>query len=530
MRFQRQNEYDANFFLAQLPASVNALWAGGGGYDNDGLDNKDMRGKSVKQKLLRHLTTEILLARNLHGKVAVAQTDLKWYATGLPHGTIFACMRFIGFSEEWITFFKKFLEAPLNLEPCGEGRPSLVRIRKRGVPMAHAPEKLLGELVLFFMDLAVNKSSGLLVYRLHDDIWLCGDPERCSTAWSTVEEFLKVMRLELNIRKTGSIYITKDEKDRNPQIQSALPTGNVSIGLLLLNESGEWAIDQDLVTAHMQQLHRRLEASESVISWIRTWNGFMGRFLRYNVGHPSYSLGPRHIDNILETYARIQRTLFDAKDGRGSDVVSHLKQLIASRFDHDVPDAFLFLPEQCGGLGLQNPFVSLALVRSQLDHDPQYYIQQFLGHEKNIYASEKERFEALSGQERRNRSRSVFSDDGPKSVIRPEEMDTFMSFEEFSKWRESASVLFGDTYTQLLKVPSNHAIRTTTEVRDAVRVLNDSIGDNDRFDDEKEWILQYHADELFQQFGGLQLVDKAFLPLGVLTMMRNKKVKWQMIL
>ena len=100
------------------------------------------------------------------------QTDVQWPATGLPYAIIFAVMRFVGFSEDWISFFKKFLEAPLDIAPCGGGRTSASgpRIRRRGVPMAHAPQKLLGELVLFFLDLAANKKTGMLLYRLHDDI------------------------------------------------------------------------------------------------------------------------------------------------------------------------------------------------------------------------------------------------------------------------------------------------------------------------------------------------------------------------
>jgi hypothetical protein len=57
-----------------------------------------------------------------------------------------------------------------------------VRIRKRGVPMTHALEKFFGEVVLFPMDFVVNQKTGLLLYRLHDDLWICGDPNDCAHA------------------------------------------------------------------------------------------------------------------------------------------------------------------------------------------------------------------------------------------------------------------------------------------------------------------------------------------------------------
>jgi hypothetical protein len=47
---------------------------------------------------------------------------------------------------------------------------------------------------------------------------------------------------------------------------------------------------------------------------------------------------------------------------------------------------------------------------------------------------------------------------------------------------------------------------------------------------EKKWIVDLHATELFEKCGGLSLVEKSFLPLRVLTMMRTKKVTWQMVL
>ena len=96
------------------------------------------------------------------------------YATGLPHSTIFSVLEYVGFGEDWIAFFRKYLEAPLNLDAASDNRPQLgPRIRKRGVPMAHASEKFTGELVLFFMDLAVNRQTGILLKCLLDDILLC---------------------------------------------------------------------------------------------------------------------------------------------------------------------------------------------------------------------------------------------------------------------------------------------------------------------------------------------------------------------
>lgn len=49
-------------------------------------------------------------------------------------------------------------------------------------------------------------------------------------------------------------------------------------------------------------------------------------------------------------------------------------------------------------------------------------------------------------------------------------------------------------------------------------------------DEEKKWILQLYSENLLTNFGGLNIVDKKFLPMGVLAMIREKRVKWQMVL
>jgi hypothetical protein len=110
--------------------------------------------------------------------------------------------------------------------------------------MAHAPEKLIGELVLFIMDLTVNKDSGMLLYRLHDDLWLCGDPAQCATAWKTMEQFAKITGLEFNLNKTGSVYLSGNEKGRDQTIASTLPSGPVTVGFLTLDpKTSSWIID-----------------------------------------------------------------------------------------------------------------------------------------------------------------------------------------------------------------------------------------------------------------------------------------------
>lgn len=208
-----------------------------------------------------------------------------------------------------------------------------------------------------------------------------------------------------------------------------------------------------------------------------------------------------------------------------------VKMMIHKRFDvTDVPDAFLFLPEQLGGLGLRNPFVRLFLVRSKVDKTPNDIIEGFLEEESREYLTAKKAFAETNDTTLRRRLHNLYLDqDLSLSAIHPSEVNTFMSLEEYSRFRETTSSALGDTYRWLQAVPDEQTIALSKEVELALAKLGDQV-ERSTLDGEKKWILQLYAQELFETCGGLSLVDKQFLPVGVLSMMRGKKVTWQMVL
>lgn len=383
---RRASLYRELFFLSQLPESVTTVgdhetYAYDGAFlegdeekpqEGDEEKRKDSNEReyvNVKQKLLRSLATEAIVHRALNGEAVVIQSDLKWYATGLSHTTIFAVMRFVGFSERLISFYKKMLQAPLNMVSApGDTPTGEPRIRQRGVPMAIAPERFTGELILFMMDLAVNKATGMYLYRLHDDLFLCGEPSRCVRAWKTMQEFAHVMGVEFNESKTGSAYLISPEKTRDPQIHASLPGGRVRIGHLLLDQdTGEWVLDEGQIEEHIMHLKKQLNACTSILDWVKTWNSCIRRFFSHTLGEPAYCFGRKHVDSVLQTYQKIQRTLFQipSKQGAGEgqqeaegNIVDYLKSKFEERFGvTGIPDAFIFLPESLGGLGVKNPFI-----------------------------------------------------------------------------------------------------------------------------------------------------------------------------
>ncbi|KAK8110450.1 reverse transcriptase [Apiospora kogelbergensis] len=550
---ERKQLYLQHFLLSQLPKTVQSLHAGSydGVPDDDGMGKAPF--KNIKQALLRTIATETLLSQAQHGEVVVLQSDLQWYATGLSHSTIFAVMRFFGFSTKLINFYKKVLEAPLNISPATDGvEPKGPKIRRRGVPMAHATEKFIGELILFAMDIVVNKASGLLLYRLHDDLFLAGRPSDCTKAWKAMQEFAKVMGLEFNEHKTGSVYLVNEEKSRDPGIESILPKGPVEIGHLLLDpKSGEWIIDQKQVDIHITQLEKQLAACDSILTWVQTWNSCIGRFFSHTFGEPAFCFGTKHIDSILETYQRMQAFLFSPSNGHNNggsgnaaepgNVVQYLKAKMEERFGiTDIPNAFVFLPSQLGGLGVRNPIVSLQMFRRDLSlcESPHGQIKNWLAAEEQQFADDRKAFYELQTVEdrlRRLRHRSDTTDDytaakdATRAALSDEELATFFSFDEYRSRPETTSRLMSHLYRKLASTPKMIEPELDMDVRCALMKLG--LDDKPQAAAaETRWALQMFCDELRDTYGGLNLVDEKYLTLGILTMMRSKAVRWNMVL
>ncbi|KAI8955217.1 hypothetical protein F4801DRAFT_378900 [Xylaria longipes] len=435
----------------------------------------------------------------------------------------------------------------------GESPTGDPRIRQRGVPMAHAPEKLIGEMILFIMDLAVNKATGMLLYRLHDDLFLCGEPSRCAQAWKEMEKFADVMGVEFNMNKTGSVYLTNPEKSRDAEVEATLPEGVVRIGHLLLDQdSGEWILDQDQIDEHVAQLRRQLAACNNILDWVKTWNSCISRFFSHTLGEPAYCFGLKHVDSVLETYQRIQRVLFKPADLRQDDksqttaegsVVDYLKSKIEERFAvSDVSGAFIFLPEKLGGLGVKNPFIPYLAYRnrfleSKLESSPDSIMRTYLKNEKEEYDQTRKALGRLKNEERLDRLRSLY----PESVwfeyarlvldkaLVPGEDDSFMSFEEYTRHHESTSRLLSVAYNRLLEVPGQKGANLELFVTEAL--LRAGITDwGNPTVLQIQWVLQLYQDELKERWGGPRLVDEKYLPLGILAMMRRKAVQWTMVL
>ncbi|KAG7084971.1 putative polyketide synthase [Colletotrichum scovillei] len=555
----RRKNFIDHFCLAALPSQVNTL--NEGMYDDGRMseeeDDDDVSssewGKAkkpalnIKQFLLRTLATETMLHQALDGTAAAVQSDLKWFGAGLSHTSIFAVLRFFGFPENMIAFYRKVLETPVNLGSIlsseSESPSNAPRIRRRGMPMSRSPAKLIGELVLFVMDFAVNQETGLQLYRLHDDLWVAGSPADTARAWATMQHFAKVMGLEFNMKKTGSVYLTNEGVPRDEALDEQLPKGPVSIGHLVLDpKSGKWTIDQANVAEHVKQLQKQLAECRSILDWVRTWNSCIGRFFGQAFGEPAYCLGKEHVESVLQTYQKMQHDIFAPYSADTGDksianavnsqlsAVHYIKSKIEQRFSvSDVSDAFIFFPDQLGGLELQNQFIPFLKVQKHLcgtGISPEEMIQSFFDRERKDYEDKKSTFMSNRATEARELGDELFGRFDAQ-FLSPEDLETFFTYEEFTENRSTTSSHLRGLYERVQGTPTVLGPKADRQVYQA---LEDLPIQSANLRSELRWVVQMYHQEAKERFDGLRLIEERFLPLGVIDMMRQKTVRWGLVL
>ncbi|MCJ1246930.1 hypothetical protein MMC30_004141 [Trapelia coarctata] len=199
-----RSKYESQYFMSQLQDMIDS---GTKGYGDDNITKEtNQTGRNpleIKQSLLHLLFTESLMANRIHKGSVVVQSDFKWFGPSLPHATILTILKFFGVDQSWLTFFEKFLQAPLRF--IQDGPNGLVQQRKCGIPMSHALSDVFGESVLFCLDYAVNQATGgAVLYRLRDDFWFWGQEDECSKAWTAITSFADVAGLGMNPEKTGA--------------------------------------------------------------------------------------------------------------------------------------------------------------------------------------------------------------------------------------------------------------------------------------------------------------------------------------
>jgi len=248
----------------------------------------------------------------------------------------------------YLQYYAFLVKAPLQFVQDGPGAES--RVRQCGVPIQHRLSDALGEAVLFCLDFAVNKSTESNF--MHDDLWFWGATNDTVTAWRTVENFARIMRLILNDGKTGSVEVDGSPCQKGYTPSKELPPGQISWGFLKMESTGKWSLDDKQDAEHIVELQRQLSACKSIFSWVQAWNIYVARFLSNNFGEPANCLGRPHND-IAFSRSRFHPTStvidsfmpFDEYVAYTEETSQHLRDAYTELLDPPTKEMVEFTPE-----------------------------------------------------------------------------------------------------------------------------------------------------------------------------------------
>lgn len=481
-----------------------------------------------KQDLLHLLSTEAAVSTRIHGSFTAFRSVFDELQNSLPHETVTSVMEFFGVSKKWLAFFSTYLEAPLRFLEDVDSAAGL-RKRKRGVPTSHALSDVFSETTLFCIDFAINRHThGSFLYRLADDFWFWShDHGKARTAWKEIQKFVETMGLISSEAKSGSISVGKDDA-KAATGPNVLPSGRIRWGMMYFDpEILRFKIDQKMVDEHINELKKQLSAKESVFDWIQVWNAYANTFFTSNFGKAANCFGRDHIDEILATHQRIQKTVFD-----GKDVAQYLKSMVEARFGvKDLADGFLFFPVELGGLELKSPFVSPLQIRDSVATNPVKILNEFEDREKEDYHELKADFDKGNDP--------ALRDDVDEPNWKPSEgADEFMSFEEYARYREEFTTTDADNYLliayqELMETPRESCVTaspTTLQALEGLKTHAHARGITHHWhsmDGYWKWTAELYGPEMIERFGGLSVVESGLLPIGMVGLFRDQKVKWQ---
>ncbi|KAM3474125.1 hypothetical protein MY5147_004424 [Beauveria neobassiana] len=548
----RNDIYKKIFFSPRLPTSMTDENSGVGRYDGDGSDNDEDQVQAnltdlvdgppnvvnLKTDILRVCSAEMSVQKIVHGQFCLLQSDFEWFGPSLPHSTLTTIMEYFHFPKELVQFTKEFLDMHIQFQE--DGKDGAVLTRKTGIPVSFQLTDGISELLLFVLDFAVNqRTGGSHLYRNHDDLWFWGQPSQCVAAWETICEFTQIMGLQLNKDKTAFAHAIDESNPRykpaSKEELARLPAGKVKWGFLLFDDKQwKWMSNKAAIEDHMDELRFQLQTRTSVMSHVQAYNAYMKNFLPNNFGPVIVGLGDDHPVMVLEALQHAQRHLYrsDGVESSAGNVADHVRKTIKERFEADysedqVPDCFLYMGVEYGGLGLANPapafaqFIQLPKNDINDDQKPLPPMQEALKRLNTAisesYRKESKQFIArLNSKRHRNRMGSKRTE-GVEEEEDSEEQDDgnlpdlarsvngvpqFMSLSTYMGTTEEQSAAMRDFYETLLTEPcADWSVSNRT------------------------WAAKMFDGELEDLFGGY-IAEEEFLSLGLYRTLAEEKVRW----
>ena len=512
--------FGTEYFLQQLPDNFAKVIPSYEVDDisDDGVDTELHRPRvksavEKKQEMFHLMTTEALITSSLHGNFTILQSDFRSFGPSMPHLTVTGALSFLGVSQDWLDFFRAYLQPRLHFI---EEEPNAQKYRrKNGLPISYSITDFLGEIVLFPLDFAVKRATGRNLYQVHDDIWFWGTREATQKTWEVLSQFATTVGLNLNMEKRGHANVLHGtaSSDRVP----LLPSGNLKWGFLELQSNGTWTMDPSKLNKHIEDLQHQLSTCKSDLAWIHTWNAYVARFMATNMGIPAKCLGKAHVEMVILAFRKIQESLAATKEGHNTfadTLKARLKDNLKTSGTASTPDELLYFPIELGGLGLRNPVIPLMLIKNRIAEHPYEIIDRVVQKAKTQYDQTLEEH----GKGYNNASiRALRRGNG-----------TFPSWEEVRKNMENTSKDLHTAYMNLLSRPDHQRVQLNFKnTHKAMEQLPDDVKKGWERDPYWRKVIQIYGEDIIREFGGLVLADKNLLPLGLMSMLRSQRVKWQ---
>jgi hypothetical protein len=237
----------------------------------------------------------------------------------------------------------------------------------------------------------------------------------------------------------------------------------------------------------------------------------MAFFVRNFGGRPAKCFGRVHVDEMIDTLAKIQRELFAYDEAEGG-AIGHLRSMIQARFGVDnLPQGYFYFPISSGGLELRNPMIELFAMRDNIAPDPDTTFEIQVAKDYETYRTLKDAWDA-SG----NSYRYLSSD------------KHFFPFTEYVRHRECHMSSWRWLYIVLLEVDKPIDVSLSPAVEAALKKAwpRDDKRWHYAMDFYQKWVVSLYADEVVERFGSLEVVDPTLIPVGMVQLFRNSRMRW----
>jgi hypothetical protein len=165
--------------------------------------------------LIKTLATEVKLCEAFEEKAYTYVVEFHEFCfKTLPQSIILAVLKYLGVPDVNIDFFTRFLTENLDIGP---GR---LVTRAAGVPEHHGAMQLFfTEVIFFFLELAVYKSTGMCLYRIHNTCYFVGTANEALKARKEIDNFGGVTNLSFDVYP-GDLHIGFLKLIRRPSLPS----------------------------------------------------------------------------------------------------------------------------------------------------------------------------------------------------------------------------------------------------------------------------------------------------------------------